>query len=90
METEPLALLAGAVYPGAAELLTEAKQQGLRLGVVSDYPARQKLEALRLAHFFDVLVSAQDDDVQRLKPDPRGLVVALQRLGGGGRSSVRR
>jgi FMN phosphatase YigB (HAD superfamily) len=30
--------------------------------------------------FFDVVVTAQDPEVQRFKPDPRGLETALRRL----------
>ncbi|MGH9941202.1 MAG: HAD family hydrolase [Pyrinomonadaceae bacterium] len=81
MEQEPLDLLGGALRAGVFELLRAAKERGLRLGVCSDYPASRKLAAMRLANFFEVVVSAQDSEVRRFKPDPRGLEVALQRLG---------
>ena len=45
----------------------------------SDYPAEEKLAALGLRA--EVVVSATDPEVDRLKPDPRGLEVALARLG---------
>jgi FMN phosphatase YigB (HAD superfamily) len=50
------------------------------LAVLSDYSADRKLAAMGLAHFFDVVVTAQDPEVQRFKPDPAGLELVLQRL----------
>lgn len=81
MEREPLDLIAAARFDGLTEVLATARRRGLRLGVCSDYPVQAKLEALHVAHLFDTVVCAQDPDVQRFKPDPRGLLVALDRLG---------
>lgn len=81
MEREPLGLLAGALREGASEMLQAARDRGLRLGVFSDYPALEKLKAMKIAHFFDAVVTAQDPEVRRFKPDPRGLLVTLRRLG---------
>jgi HAD superfamily hydrolase (TIGR01509 family) len=80
MEERPLDLLAGAVWEGLEAVLAEARRRGLRLGVVSDYPAEKKLEAMRLRRYFDTVVTAQDTEVQRFKPDERGINVALERL----------
>jgi len=80
MEQEPLDLVAAARFDGLVELLEGARHRGMRLGVCSDYPAQAKLAALRVAHLFDAIVCAQDADVQRFKPDPRSLLVALERL----------
>lgn len=81
MEQEPLRLLTLSLRDGVVDLLHEAKRRGIRLGAYSDYPAREKLEALRIGEIFDAVVTAQDPTVQRLKPDPRGLQVVLERLG---------
>ena len=81
MEEEPLSLLATWMRKGTLALLQGAKRSGLKLAVFSDYPADRKLAAMGIARFFDVVVTAQDPEVQRLKPDPRGLEVTLQRLG---------
>jgi HAD superfamily hydrolase (TIGR01549 family) len=62
-------------------LLAAARDRGLRLGVFSDYPAEEKLEAMGLNSYFDVIVCSGDPEVKRLKPDPRGLVVAMEKLG---------
>ncbi len=81
MEEEPLAVLAPLVYAELEEMLKTAKGDGVRLGVFSDYPAENKLRTMGLDKYFDVVVSAQDAEVQRFKPDPRGLEVTLRRLG---------
>jgi putative hydrolase of the HAD superfamily len=81
MEQEPLSLLSGFVWPGLADFLDTCKARGLRLGVLSDYPAEAKLEALGLRQAFDVVLCAQAPDIGVFKPHPRGLQVALERLG---------
>jgi phosphoglycolate phosphatase/putative hydrolase of the HAD superfamily len=81
MEQEPLALVASARRDGLLEALGAGRRRGLRLGVYSDYPAHAKLDAMQIGSFFDVVVSAQDADVRRFKPDPRGLLVTAERLG---------
>lgn len=64
---------------GAARFFAELRERGIRIGVLSDYPAAAKLEALGLAA--DATVAATDPDVDRLKPDPAGLIRLLDRLG---------
>lgn len=81
MEMEPLDLLRPARRDGVVETMANARARGLKLGIVSDYPAAAKIAALRLDRTFDTIVCAQDADVQRFKPDPRGLLVAIARLG---------
>ena len=81
MEREPLPLIARAVLPGLRRFLERAAARGIRLAVVSDYPAQAKLEALGIADRFEVVVCAQDAEVGAFKPDPRGLLLALARMG---------
>ncbi len=76
----PLPLLGRFMRPGLREFLLRAKARNLKLAVISDYPAAAKLAAMDLAGCFDVVVCAQDSDVQRFKPDPTGLQIALRRL----------
>ncbi len=80
MEREPLQFLERLVDPSLRELLSSAKTRGLRLAVLSDYPAAAKLDAMKLSGFFDVVVSAQDAAVNRFKPHPAGLLETLRRL----------
>jgi len=80
MEEEPLPFLAGAVRKEVTEVLQAARRSGLRLAVCSDYPAEQKLKAMGIADHFAVVVSAQDPRVQRFKPNPRGVELAIREL----------
>src|SRR5262245_58290977 len=80
MEQEPLSLLPRCTWPGLREFLQACKARGLRLGVLSDYPAEAKLEALGLRDLFDVVLCAQAPDIGVFKPHPRGIEVALRRL----------
>jgi HAD superfamily hydrolase (TIGR01509 family) len=81
MEQEPLDLLASRIQPGLLEFLGTCHAHGLKLGVLSDYPAEPKLKALGLDGLFDVVLAAQSPDVGVFKPHPRGLLVAMERLG---------
>jgi len=79
METAPLPLLADCRYAGLPQLFAALRAAGKRIGVLSDYPATAKLAALGLE--CDLVVSACDDDIGCLKPDPRGLLALLRRAG---------
>lgn len=81
MERSPLDLLLSAARPGLAPFVRAARRHGVRLAVVSDYPAAAKLAALGIADGIACTVCAQDDAVDAFKPDPRGILVALDRLG---------
>lgn len=81
MESEPLDLVAAHARPGLVATLDELRARGVRLGVVSDYPAAAKLAAMGIDRHFDVVRCAQDADVGVFKPDPRGLLVTLSDLG---------
>jgi putative hydrolase of the HAD superfamily len=81
LQNEPLQVLARYRRADLVETLSALRDDGVRLGVVSDYPADDKLIALGVRQFFDVVVSAQDPDVGAFKPSPRGLQICLARLG---------
>ncbi len=82
-EREPLPLLKKHLRPGLAEFLSQARRRGIRLAVLSDYPAAGKLEAMGVARFFDTVVCAQDTEVQKFKPHPAGLHFILRCMGVG-------
>lgn len=69
------------VFDDVVPVLQCCRDQGLRLGVVSNWsPALEELlEALDLRRFFDVVISSAR--VQWEKPDPRIFHCALERLG---------
>lgn len=81
MHRRPLPLLAGAMRQDTREFLDRLKSKGLKLAVFSDYPAEAKLQAMGILNCFDLVVCAQDSEIRRFKPDPRGLEVVLERLG---------
>ena len=81
MEKRPLDLVVSHARTGLLATLDALRDRGLRLGVVSDYPAAGKLAALGISDRFDTVISADDPRVQAFKPDPRGLTVALEDLG---------
>jgi pyrophosphatase PpaX len=67
---------------GMTDVLTELKEEGRKLGVVT----AKRRETVKLAfsylpleHFFDVVVGS--DDTERHKPDPQPLAHALDLLG---------
>jgi HAD superfamily hydrolase (TIGR01549 family) len=77
----PLALIRRAAYRELAPLLAKARTAGLRLGVFSDYPAEQKLQALGIAEYFSAVLSAADVRVRAFKPHPSGLLAVASDLG---------
>lgn len=77
----PLPFLARCRYPGLTDLFTGLRRSGRTVGVLSDYPAAAKLQALGLDA--DLVVSATDADVQALKPHPQGLECLMRRAGAG-------
>lgn len=79
MEQRPLPLLRACRRPGVAQVFDGLRAAGKRIGVLSDYPAQDKLQALDLAA--DLVVSAGDAGIGRLKPNPRGLHTLMLRAG---------
>lgn len=65
--------------PGVVALLDELRGRGLRLIVVSDHPAEEKLAALGLGVRFEQVFCGEG--VGFLKPSPRPFEVALAELG---------
>jgi len=81
MYRRPLKWLAYCRRRGVMELLRFLEVRGIPKGVLSDYPAHDKLAALGLAGRFDPVLSAVDPEVGAFKPDPRGYLVAAARWG---------
>lgn len=79
LERRPLPLLAQCRYPHVAALFAGLRAAGIKVAVFSDYPANEKLAALGLEAW--PVASATDSDVARLKPDPAGLNLILQKTG---------
>jgi FMN phosphatase YigB (HAD superfamily) len=81
MHERPLRHLAACRAPGLGRLLAFLDDAGVPMGVLSDYPVRQKLRALGVAKHFSVVLSASDPEVNAFKPNPRGFLAAAERWG---------
>jgi putative hydrolase of the HAD superfamily len=69
-------------YPHVTATLMELVKQRIKLGVVSDAPAREawlRLCYIGYHHIFDVVITY--DDTGERKPSPLPFLLALQRLG---------
>lgn len=79
IERRPLRHLAACRYAGLEAVFEGLRRSGRAIAVLSDYAAHQKLGVLGLQA--DFIVSATDEDVQSLKPDPKGLQKILRLAG---------
>ncbi len=66
-------------YEGMVAALTQAKDMGLRIGVLSDFPIADKLSTLGVSALVDVAVSAEQSGY--LKPSPIAFEYLLSRMG---------
>ncbi len=66
---------------GLLHEIQEFRKRGGKAAVVSDYPARHKLRALRAEGLFDVVVAnGEPGGAPALKPCPMGYLAAAERL----------
>lgn len=79
IERRPLPHLANCIYRGVPAVFAGLRRRGKCIGILSDYPASDKLAALGL--HADHVVSAGDQGVGVLKPHPRGLEAVLAAAG---------
>ena len=50
----------------------------MQIGAFSDYPTREKLEALGLKHWFDLHLCSTDPEINIFKPSPEGIHLACR------------
>ena len=70
------------LYPGVKEMLVSLRQQGYRLGIVTTkfaYRVRNIMKKFDVDDLFDVYIGV--GDVTKVKPDPEGLLLAVEKLG---------
>ena len=79
IEQRPLTYLAACRYPGVPQLFAGLRRSGRSIGILSDYPAKAKLEALGLAA--EHVVCAGDEGIGCLKPHPKGLAFLIAAAG---------
>jgi putative hydrolase of the HAD superfamily len=66
-------------FPGVEQLLFDLQQQGIPLGVLSDFPVEKKLLYMGIDDYFKVKLCAEDSG--RLKPDPRPFLDFADKMG---------
>ena len=76
MQQRPLKYLRAFRAAGTMRLLDLLHRVGLPAGLLSDYPAHGKLQALGLAERFSPVLCSTDPDIDAFKPDPRGFLHA--------------
>ena len=73
--------LGAEVFPGILDWLMQARQQGIKTGVVTNKPqslATPILAALSLTEYLDIVICP--DHVKAVKPDPEGILMAMGKL----------
>lgn len=75
----PIQYLPACGYPGVKEFFLALRSHNIKVAIYSDFKAHDKLRAMGLEA--DLVVSSTDPEVDRLKPDPKGLLYAAERLG---------
>jgi putative hydrolase of the HAD superfamily len=78
MYRQPLAFVPRCAFPDAGRFVARLQEHNIRTGVFSDYPAQEKLDALRIV--VEVVRDATSHDVGRLKPSPDGFIRVAELL----------
>jgi HAD superfamily hydrolase (TIGR01549 family) len=78
MHERPLKHLRRLKATGLDELVARLESASVRIGVLSDYPAGKKLQALGLADRFWPVLCSTDPAIDALKPHPRGFLRACE------------
>jgi FMN phosphatase YigB (HAD superfamily) len=81
MERRPLRHLMACRRQGVVTFLECCRKRGLAVGVYSDYPTREKVEALGLSLFIDLHLCSTDREINAFKPSPAGILEACRRWG---------
>lgn len=74
----PLKYLSCVARPGVRDLFLQLHSRRVAVGVFSDYPVHDKLEALGLADLVSLALEATSADVNAFKPHPRGFLRACE------------
>jgi phosphoglycolate phosphatase/putative hydrolase of the HAD superfamily len=76
--TFPNRHLASCTYPGVKSFFARLKANNIKIAIYSDYKAHDKLQAMGLQA--DLIVSSTDSEIDRLKPNPKGLLYIAEKL----------
>lgn len=75
----PLRHLKDYLYQGVAEFFINLIDKGIITVIFSDYPSQDKISALGIS--CPLIFCACDEDIDALKPDPKGLFVISEKIG---------
>jgi FMN phosphatase YigB (HAD superfamily) len=75
----PLKYLPRVTRAGAGQVMRELGTRGIKVGVFSDYPVGEKLDAMKLREHVMLELDATDASINAFKPHPRGLLAACER-----------
>jgi len=78
MYERPLPQLAAYRREGVVEMFSYLHERGIKIGIFSDYPAAEKLEALGLAEHASLVLCATDPEINAFKPHPAGFLHACR------------
>ena len=81
MMRRPLKYLQFCRAAGVIDLLVMLERSQVRMGVLSDYPAEDKLRALGLDGRFWPVLCATDPEIDAFKPSPKGYLRACELWG---------
>ncbi len=76
MVERPLKHLLPCRAEGLVDLLEFLSARRVRLGILSDYPAQRKLDALGVEQYFSLVLCGGDPEIGAFKPSPRGFLAA--------------
>jgi putative hydrolase of the HAD superfamily len=66
------------LFPDVKQVLGEFRSQGLKIGMLSDFPPETKLDNLGLAGYWDAIVCSEVSG--RLKPDPKPFLDLAEKM----------
>ncbi|MCK4261033.1 MAG: HAD family hydrolase [Halanaerobiales bacterium] len=75
----PLRHISSCRYPGVLEFFDNLHHRGISTAIFSDYPAAEKIATLGLSNCF--IFCTTDNNINCLKPNPKGLFVIAETLG---------
>ena len=75
---QPLPYLGRCRRAGVETFLSAIIRAGVTVGVFSDYPGEEKLDALGLPKSISPVICSTDAEINRFKPDPRGFLKACE------------
>lgn len=64
--------------PGLSSFLKQCRDNGIKVGVLSDYPSRLKLETMGINTLFSLNLCSTDAEINTFKPSPVGILLACR------------